>query len=48
MNFQESMTILNACTKKCGNLLKEPRVYIYIYIYIGLWFVFSILQSKEG
>ena len=24
-NFQESMTILNACTKKCGNLLNEPR-----------------------
>ena len=25
MNFQESMTILNACTKKSGNLLKAPR-----------------------
>ena len=25
VNFQESMTILNACTKKSGNLLKEPR-----------------------
>ena len=23
-NFQESMTILNACTKKSGNLLKAP------------------------
>ena len=25
LNFQESTTILNACTKKSGNLLKEPR-----------------------
>ena len=24
LNFQESMTILNACTKKSGNLLKAP------------------------
>ena len=24
-NFQESTTILNACTKKSGNLLKAPR-----------------------
>ena len=34
VNFQESTTILNACTKKCGDLLKAPRIYIYIYIYI--------------
>ena len=34
VNFQESTTILNACTKKSGNLLKAPRIYIYIYIYI--------------
>ena len=26
LNFQESMTILNACTKKSGNLLKAPRI----------------------
>ena len=26
MNFQESTTILNACTKKYGNLLKAPRM----------------------
>ena len=25
LNFQESMTILNACTKKYGNLLNTPR-----------------------
>ena len=24
LNFQESMTNLNACTKKSGNLLKDP------------------------
>ena len=28
LNFRESTTILNACTKK---LLKAPRIYIYIY-----------------
>ena len=27
MNFQESTTILNSCTKKSGNLLKVPRMY---------------------
>ena len=27
LNFQESTTILNACTKKSGNLLKAPRIY---------------------
>ena len=26
LNFQESMTILNACTKKVGNLLKAPNL----------------------
>ena len=25
LNFQESTTILNACTKKSGNLLNTPR-----------------------
>ena len=33
MNFQESMTILNAYTKKGWNLI-ESTTYIYIYIYI--------------
>ena len=27
LNFQESMTILNACTKKFGNLLKALRIF---------------------
>ena len=31
LNSQESTSILNACTKKSGNLLKA-LVYIYIYI----------------
>ena len=30
VNFQEYTTILNACTKKSGNLLKAPRIYVYI------------------
>ena len=29
VNFQESTTILNACTKKSGNLLKAPRTWKY-------------------
>ena len=32
LNFQESMTILNACTKKVWKLI-EGTAYIYIYIY---------------
>ena len=31
LNFKESMTILNACTKKSGNVLNA----LYIYIYKG-------------
>ena len=29
VNFQESTTISNACTKKSGNLLKVPRIYMW-------------------
>ena len=37
LNFQRSTTILNACTKKSGNLFNASRIYnIYIYIYIYL------------
>ena len=28
VNFQEFTTILNVCTKKTGNLLKAPRIYM--------------------
>ena len=30
LNFQESTTIFNTCTKKSGKLLKAPRICIYI------------------
>ena len=33
MNFQESMTILDPYTKKSGNFMNAPRIYLYIYIY---------------
>ena len=29
LNFQESTTILNACTKKSGNVLNAPRIYMH-------------------
>ena len=32
LNFQESTIILNACTKKSGNLLKAPHIYLYVYL----------------
>ena len=31
LNFQESTTILNTCTKKSGNLLKAPRIYYHFH-----------------
>ena len=34
LNFQESTTILNACTKMSGTILNARRIYIYIYIYV--------------
>ena len=34
LNFQESKTILKACTKESETLLNAPCIYIYIYIYI--------------
>ena len=30
LNFQESTTTLNACTKKSGNLLKAPRTWMVL------------------
>ena len=30
LNFQESTTIFNACTKKSGNLLNAPRVCVCV------------------
>ena len=40
VNFLESTTILNACTKKSGNLLNAPRIYIYLYS----WLVKNVLK----
>ena len=37
LNFQESTTMLNACTKKAGNLLNAPRVYVYVYMYMYIY-----------
>ena len=50
VNFQESTTILNSCTKKSGNLLKAPSIYLqtnysftnHIYIYIYIYTYISI------
>ena len=33
LNFQESTTILNACTKKVWKLIKGTSVYIYLFLY---------------
>ena len=43
LNFEESTTILNACTKKSENLLNASRIYIYIYIYIHIYILLYIL-----
>ena len=32
LNFQESTTILNPCTKKSGNLLNSPRKFFFLLI----------------
>ena len=34
LKFQESETILNACTKKSGNLLKAPHIYRVVCLYV--------------
>ena len=45
VNFQESTTILNACTKKSGDILNAPR--IYMTVMDGLCMVF-ILRVKNN
>ena len=53
VNSQESMTILNACTKKSGKLLNAPHIYvrvceyIYIYIYIYMFTKYACLIKKR-
>ena len=39
VNFQESTTILNTCTKNSGNLLNAPRICIYTR---GVWKVMGL------
>ena len=43
LNFQVSMTILNACTKKVWKLI-EGTTYIYIYIYI---YIYPLIHIKN-
>ena len=40
LNFQESTTILNACTKKSGNLLKAPRKLVHLHWFSSSWFFY--------
>ena len=47
LNFQESMTIFNAHTKKSRNLSYVPRIYIYIYI-CSLQELFRTLADSDG
>ena len=44
VNFQESMTILNACTKKSGNLLKAPCTYLCSVIIVIFSYKFHSLD----
>ena len=37
LNFHESTSILNTCTKKSRNLLNAPRIYLSIYLSIYLF-----------
>ena len=45
LNCQESTIIWNACTKKSGNLLNAPRIYIVVYIYI---YIFIYIHKNEN
>ena len=49
LNFQESTTILNACTKKSGNLLKAPRILVcsissHLYMSVSSLMIYSYLS----
>ena len=50
LNVQESMTILNACTKKSGNLLKAPRIFPIMWQTRNMWCQLSlcILEVTTG
>ena len=46
LNFQESTTILNACTKKYGNLLNTPRNYKQ-YTYTSYEYPLIYVQTND-
>ena len=48
VNYQESTTILNACTKKSGNLSKAPHTHTHIYIYINEQFMGYIIFKWDS
>ena len=52
LNFQESLTILNACTKKSGNLLNTPRMVLSLLLGFTITTVckesFSTIFSKSS
>ena len=43
VNFQESTTILNACTKKVWKLI-EGTMYIYLYMYI---YIYAVVFNRQ-
>ena len=45
VEIQESTTILNACTKKSGNLLNTPRIYIYVCVCVCVCVCLSVCVS---
>ena len=45
VKFQESTTILNACTKKSGNLLNTPPISVWSYLSIYLSILLFIYPS---
>ena len=47
VSFQESTTILNACTKKVWKLI-EGTIYIYIYIYTYIYVYVYIEQTATS
>ena len=48
LNVQDSTTILNACTKKSGNLLNSPRIYTWnsLNVYLN-WIIGNTSQHLE-
>ena len=50
LNFQESTAILNACTKKTGNLLNLPRIICehILMVWFGLVSLFNGISTFVG